>query len=124
MFPTLFPYGLGAPKFVTCQKKSFHISSCEYLMNLDDKDHGFAKHHLFIFFMFNLIQRRQICLGTKLTISRSSFVKESQLLNKIQSIDFNVIIENPKLAFSKPNIKNLLHHLKTSSRHVLAFGSS
>jgi hypothetical protein len=74
--------------------------------------------------MFYLIQCRQICLGTKLTISRSSFVKEFQLLNKIHSIDFNDIIENPKLAFSKPNIKNLLHHLKTSSRHVLAFGSS
>jgi len=74
--------------------------------------------------MFNLIQCKQTCLGTKLTISISSFVKESLLLNKIQSVNFNDIIENPKLAFNKPNIKNLLHHLKTSGRHVLAFGSS
>jgi hypothetical protein len=94
---------------MTCQKKKVSIEAhVKYSMNLDDKDHGFAKHHLFIFFMFNLIQRRQIYLGTKLTISRSSFVKESQLLNKIQSIVFNDRIENPKLAFSKPNIKKLI----------------
>jgi len=39
MFPTLFPYRLGAPK-MTCQKIKAHV---KYLMNLDDKDHGFVK---------------------------------------------------------------------------------
>jgi hypothetical protein len=35
----------------------------KYLMNLGDKNHGFSKHHLFPFFMFNLIQRKFFCLG-------------------------------------------------------------
>jgi hypothetical protein len=52
MFPTLFPYGLGAPK-MTCQKIKFSIGAhVKCLMNLDDKDHGVAKHHLFIFSCF------------------------------------------------------------------------
>ncbi len=66
MFPTLFPYGLGAPK-MTCQKIKVSIEAhVKYFMNLDDKDHGFVEHHLSIFFMFNLIQHIQICLGTKI----------------------------------------------------------
>jgi len=78
-----------------------------------------------LFSMFNNIQHRQICLCANLLIvSRSLFVKEFQLLNKIQSIDFNDAIGHPNLAFNKPNIRNLLHHTKASSRHVLAFGSS
>jgi len=75
--------------------------------------------------MFNSIEHRQICLFANLLIvSRSLFVKEVQLLNKIRSIDFNDAIGNPNLAFNKPNIRSLLHQTKASSRHVLIFGNS
>ncbi len=43
-----------------------------------------------------MIQHRHICLGVKLTVSRSSNMNEKEVLNKIQSIDFNDIIVNPQ----------------------------
>ncbi len=45
-----------------------------------------------------MIQHRHMCLGVKLTISRSSNMNEKEFFNKIQSIDFNDIIVNPQNA--------------------------
>jgi hypothetical protein len=124
MFPTLFPYGIGAPETKYLAIKISLQSHIQYLLNLEDENHGFSRHHLFPFFMFNLIQRRQICREAKLTISRFSFIKESYILNNICSMDFNNVIENSTSTFEKPRIGNLERQLKATSRHVMAFGSS
>ncbi len=41
-----------------------------------------------------MIQHRQICLGAKLIVSKSSNMNERDL--KLQIIDFNDIFKNPK----------------------------
>ncbi|HYP43548.1 MAG TPA: DUF6570 domain-containing protein, partial [Candidatus Nitrosocosmicus sp.] len=122
--PTLFPYGVGAPEMQHRTTKISLEAHVQYLLNLDDENHGFLRHHLFPFFMFNLIQRRQICRGARLTVSRTSFVKESQILNNIRSIDFNDVIKDPTTAFQKPGVGYLIRQLKASSKHVMAYGSS
>jgi hypothetical protein len=124
MFPSLFPYGTGAPELQNRTIKISLESHIQYLLNLEDENHKFSTHHLFRFFMFNLKQRRQICRGAKLTISRSSFIKESQILNNIRSKDFKDAIKNPTSAFENPGIGNLVRQLKATSRHVMASGSS
>ena len=48
MFPSLFPYGIGAPKL---QHRIVKI-----LLNLENENHKFSTHNLFQFFIFNLIQ--------------------------------------------------------------------
>jgi threonine synthase len=74
--------------------------------------------------MFNLIQQRQIRCGAKLTISYSSFIKESQILNNILYANFKNVIENPTLAFKKLGIGNLARQLKATSRNVIASKST
>jgi len=64
-------------------------------MYLDETCYQFSKHRLFPFFLFNIIQRRQICLGVKLTVSKSSNMNEKEL-NETQTIDFNDIIARPQ----------------------------
>jgi hypothetical protein len=63
-------------------------------MNLDKTHYQFSKHHLFPFFVINILQRRQICLGAKLIVSKSSNMNERKLLDGIQTIDFDNIITN------------------------------
>ena len=74
--------------------------------------------------MFNFIQRRQICRVAKLTISHSSSIKKSQILNNICSEDFEDAINNPTSAYENPGTGNLVCQLQATSRHVMAIRSS
>ena len=57
MFPNHFLYGIGVPEINNRSIKITLQTNVCYLLNLDDKIHEFGKHHLFPFFMFNIIQR-------------------------------------------------------------------
>ncbi len=93
-------------------------------MNLDETRYQISKHRLFPFFKFNIIQCRQICLGIKLTVSKSSNMNERDFLNRLQTIDFDDNLENPKNIQGNPNILSLLQHLKVCSKHVLVYSNS
>jgi hypothetical protein len=68
MFPTLFPYRLSAPK-MTCQKIKVSIKAhVKYLMNLDDKDHGFAKLIPFLSCLISFNLNKFVWVHAKLTI--------------------------------------------------------
>jgi hypothetical protein len=54
----------------------------------------------------------------------SSLIRGSQILNNICSEDYKDIIDDPTLAFGKLGIENLVHHLKSTSRHIIASRSS
>jgi hypothetical protein len=95
MLHSLLHFGISGLKMVNRPiKVSFQLHT-KHLMNLDDIQYKISKHHQFPFFVFNMIYRRQICLETKLTVYRSSNINERELLNKLQSIDFDEIIKNP-----------------------------
>jgi hypothetical protein len=72
MFPTLFPFGISVPQMANKVVKVSLKMHVKHLLNLDEAKYAFSKNHLFPFFVFNIIQYRQICLGAKLTISKSS----------------------------------------------------
>jgi hypothetical protein len=83
MFPTLFPFGFGPFEMANeVVKVSLQLHVKQFL-NLDKTKYTFSKHHLFPFFVFNIIQHRQICFGAKLTISKSSYMNKRDLLNKL-----------------------------------------
>jgi hypothetical protein len=85
MFPTLFPFGIGVPKMANKVVKISLQLYVKHFLNLDKTKYAFSKHHLFPFFLFNTVQRRQICLGAKLTKSKSLN------MNKLQTIDFDIL---------------------------------
>jgi hypothetical protein len=51
-------------------------------------------------------------------------MNERDLLNKLQTIDFDGILTNPKNIQGNPNILSLLRSLKVYSKHVMASSSS
>ncbi len=65
MFPTLFPFGIDAFEM---NNRPMKVSLQTHLRNLEKNHYPFSKHHLFPFFIFNIIQQKQKCLRVKLTI--------------------------------------------------------
>jgi hypothetical protein len=51
-------------------------------------------------------------------------MNERDLLNKLQTINFDDIFKNPKNIQGNPNILSLLRHLKDFRKHVMVFGNS
>jgi hypothetical protein len=96
MFPTLFPFEIDVPKMNNRPIKLSLQIHVKHLMNLYEIHYQFSKKNLFLFFVFNIIQHKQICFGAKLTISKSSNMNERKLLNEIQITNFDEIITNPQ----------------------------
>jgi hypothetical protein len=92
MLSNLFPFGINILEMPNRPIKVSLQMHIKHLVNLDDTQYNFSKHHLFSFFVFNIIQQRQIYLEAKLTMSRSSNMNEKELLNKLQSTNFDEII--------------------------------
>jgi hypothetical protein len=82
MFLSLFPFGISVSEMVNRPIKISLQLHTKHFMNLDKTQYKFSKHHLFPFFVFDMIQRRQICLGIKLIVCKSSNINEKKLLNK------------------------------------------
>jgi hypothetical protein len=76
MFPTLFPFGLGIPQMANRVLKVSLQMHVKHLLNFDEAKYAFSKNHIFPFFVFNIIQCKQICLGAKLIVSKSSNMNE------------------------------------------------
>ncbi len=68
MFPTLFPFGIDAFEMNNRPMKVSLQTHLKHLKNLEENHYPFSKHHLFPFFIFNIIQQKQKCLRVKLTI--------------------------------------------------------
>jgi hypothetical protein len=78
MFSNLFPFGISILDMPNRPIKVSLQMHTKHLMNLNDTQYNFSKHHLFSFFGFNITQQRQICLKAKLTMSRSSNMNENK----------------------------------------------
>jgi hypothetical protein len=68
MFLSLFVFGFDVLEMTNIPIKVSLEMHIRHIMNLNETQYKFSKHHCFAFFVFNIIQRRQICLGAKLTI--------------------------------------------------------
>jgi hypothetical protein len=124
MFSSLFFFGFGVLEMTNIPIKVSLQMHIRHLMNLNGTQYKFSKHHLFPFFVFNVIQIRQICLGPKLPMSKSSNMNKRKLLNKLQPTDFDEIIRNSQNINGNTNINKLLCHIRVSNKYVMASGSS
>jgi hypothetical protein len=121
MFPSLFPFGIGVFEMVNRPIKISLQLHTKHFMNLDETQYKFSKHHLFPIIVFDIIQRREICLGAKLTMCKSSNINEKELLNKLQSTYFDEIINNPQDINEKTNVQSLPSHIKIFNKYVTVF---
>lgn len=80
-FSTLYPYGLGGFSDVN---RSCNVSwERQITSHLMQSHRLYARHEVFIFVVFNLLQRRKICLGAKLYTKRSSLLEVRGMLQKV-----------------------------------------
>lgn len=126
LFPTLFPYGCGAPYD---QSRSITVSlnqHIRYLLSYEDR--RFEKHHSFIFVLFNMLQRRQACWNASLMVSRPYFSETASELQSLTSEDIEIALLNVTKSVttsdSNPRIKSLMRHIKTISGNVMGSAQS
>lgn len=121
LFPTLFPYGCGAPHDVSRPVSVSLQQHIRYLLTYDD--HRFQKHHSFIFVVFNMLQRRQACYNAKLMASRPYFRSIASDLQTLTSKEIELTLHNiSKNKFScvtDSRINMLLNQIKTVGGHVM-----
>ena len=105
-FPVLFPYGVGAPGMLTGRPKGSTLQSVsvhddgQYL--LQHRDGRFASHRLFLFALFNMIQRRAACYSAKAITKHKDFhavqeqleqVTDEQMKSCLDALDAGVSLD-------------------------------
>jgi hypothetical protein len=77
-FPKVFRFAVGGFNDPERNKKLSWEAQMKWML---EQSHGkFAEHEIFMFVIFNIIQRRKICLGAKLMTSRVNLPHVARLL--------------------------------------------
>ena len=121
LFPTLFPYGTGAP-YDSSRPIAISLNQhIRYLLAYDDQ--RFEKHHSFMFVMFNVMQRRQACWNASLMASRPYFRDTASDLQTLTSKEIETaLISATKHTFSSitnPRIHMLMKQIRTVGGNVM-----
>ena len=121
LFPTLFPYGTGAP-YDSSRPIAISLNQhIRYLLAYDDQ--RFEKHHSFMFVMFNMMQRRQACWNASLMASRPYFRDTASDLQTLTSKEIEAaLISATKHTFSSitnPRIHMLMKQIRTVGGNVM-----
>lgn len=76
-FPKVFQLAVGGFTNPNLKKKLSWEMQMKWML---EQSHGkFTEHEIFMFIIFNIIQRRKICLGTKLMTARSNLPRVVRL---------------------------------------------
>lgn len=126
LFPTLFPYGCGAPYDESRPTPVSLMKHVRYLLTYEDQ--RFEKHHSFMFVLFNMMQRQQACWNASLIASRPYFRDVATDLESLTSKEIEAALMNiNKQNFSPLNnsrISSLLKQIKTVGGNVMGSACS
>ena len=75
LYPTLFPYGTGGFDDIRRHPRISMATHARHLLNIADS--RFREHPSFIFSVFNILQRREVCRQTTMRVSRDSFATKA-----------------------------------------------
>lgn len=121
LFPTLFPYGCGAPYDLLRPTEVPLSQHSRYLLSYEDQ--RFEKHHSFIFVMFNVMQRRQACWNASLMASRPYFQETADDLQALTTKEIEAaLISATKHTFSlmtNPRINTLVKQIRAVGGNVM-----
>lgn len=126
LFPTLFPYGCGAPHD---QSRPITVSLNQHVRHLlSYEDRRFEKHHSFIFVVFNILQRRQACWNASLMASRPYFSETAAELRSVTSKDIETALLNVT-QYKSPcetnsRLTSLMRQIRTISGNVMGSARS
>ncbi|KAG2107121.1 hypothetical protein BD769DRAFT_1393042 [Suillus cothurnatus] len=117
-FPCLFPYSMGG--FEVAQP--VQLSYAEHAKwSLRFADRRFWKDHNFIFQLFGVLQKRQVCASSCLQVSKKTFHDNAALFCAVHPSDLEKASheEAKKLPILNPTILSLECHLSTVCAKVM-----
>ncbi|KAH9003222.1 hypothetical protein EDB86DRAFT_2799462, partial [Lactarius hatsudake] len=97
-FPCLFPYGLGGFEVDRPQKVSYQAHACWALCYTDKH---FRKDLHFIFQVFGVLQKRQVCTAATLQISKNTFSQYERQIGTLKPSDFEAASAEEKAHLSR-----------------------
>ncbi|KAH9001654.1 hypothetical protein EDB92DRAFT_1762266, partial [Lactarius akahatsu] len=122
-FPCLFPYGKGGFEV----KRPFPVTYSNHARwAIRYADKRFRKDLYFIFEVFGVLQKCQVCRATALQITRSSFLQHEREIRQLTPFDFETAAaeEQAHKPFSNPVMRNLRQNLSTVRAKTMATDKS
>jgi hypothetical protein len=109
-FPCLFPYGMGGFEVQRPHPLSYE-SHARWSMRYADR--RFRTDIQFMFQVFGVLQKRQVCRSAVLQIKKEDFVAHQESFRHLQPADLLKASkeENKNMPVSNPTIRSLKHHL-------------
>jgi hypothetical protein len=122
-FPVLFPYGKGGLEV----NRRRHVSYENHVRwALQYGDARFRKDISFVFQVFGVIQKRQMCRSAELQISKSCFRRNEGLINSITPKDLEKASaeEHRRAPYSNPGVRALRQHVTAVRSKVMGTDES
>jgi hypothetical protein len=121
--PCLFPYGFGGFEVDRPIQVSYK-AHCQWALRYNDK--RFRRDHFFMFQVFGVLQKRQVCSAAALQISKTSFLRHERAIRALKPSDFDLAAaeENAHKSFSNPTIQSLRHTLSAVRSKVMGTDES
>jgi hypothetical protein len=122
-FPTLLPYGKGGIETNRRVKVSYAEHSKRDLQYWDKR---FRKDHHYVFQLFGVLQKRQVCSSAGLQIKRKDFYKHEAMIRSLKPSDLLQAAgeESRRVPFSNEAVKNLRKHITSIRSKVMGTDES
>lgn len=122
-FPCLFPYAMGGFEVT----RPVALSYAEHAKwSLRFADRRFRKDHNFIFQLFGVLQKRQVCSSSCLQVSKKTFHDNEALFRSVRPADLEMASheEAKKIPLSNPTVLSLKRHISTVRAKVMGTDES
>ena len=122
-FPYLFPYGLGGFEVDRPTPVSYEAHS-RWALRYSDK--RFREDHFFMFQLFGVLQKREICAAATLQISQRSFLRYERAIRTLKPSDLEQAgaEERAHIPLSNDAIKSFRHVLSAVRSKVMGTDES
>jgi hypothetical protein len=122
-FLCLFPYAMGGFEV----EQPVMLSYADHMKwSLRFADRWFRKDHNFIFQLFGVLQKRQVCSSSCLQVSKKTFHDNEALFRSVHPSNLEKASheEAKKLPLSNPTVLSLKHHISTVHAKVMGTDKS
>jgi hypothetical protein len=122
-FPCLFPYGLGGFEVARPVLMSYE-SHARWALHYEDKQ--FRLDHHFMFQVFGVLQKRQVCSSATIQISKPAFLHHEREIRSLCLNDFETasIEEKARRAFLNPSMRSFCQNISSIRAKVMGTDES
>jgi len=122
-FPTLYCYGKGGIEV----NRPIAVSYGDHVRrDLQYWDKRFRKDLHYVFQVFGVLQKRQVCNSAGIQIKKSDFQKNERVIQSLKPSDLTQAAEEEKrrIPFSNPAVRCLRKHIKSTRAKVMGTDES